>query len=201
MTKKLKTLKRHYGILGGAFDPAHVGHYLIASYYLALHPTHQLLIIPSYQHPFLKKMLDFEIRFKHCQMMAQQLGPRAHALAIEKEIPHTSYTYHVIKKLRQIYPQSIFELIVGADAYEHKESWYLIEKLEKMASFFVVGRAHKKSPQGYLSFPSISSTQIRKKIKQQKNCGALLLKDIYTDILKNKYYYIDERLLKRPHKD
>lgn len=188
MTKKLKTLKRHYGILGGAFNPAHMGHYLIASYYLAINPTHELLIIPSYKHPFNKKMIGFDIRLKHCQIMAKKLGPRAHALAIEQDILDTSYTYHVIKKLQKIYPQSMFQLIVGIDAYQHKESWFLIKKLEAMVSFFVVGRANRKSPHGLLSFPAISSTHIRKKIRLKESCTHLLLPEILKDIQQHQYY-------------
>lgn len=168
-------------LLGGAFDPPHRGHFLLASYYLALHPDAALWLLPSFAHPFGKAMAPFEWRLQWCELMAQSLGSRAAVCNVEQTMqtsaqPRIGYTFDVIQALKLENPQvTKWVWLIGADAYAQRHTWHRAAELAQMVHFFVVGRGDVLSPQGGLAMPEISSSEIRRRLQQGESCEGLLL--------------------------
>ncbi len=160
------------GILGGAFDPPHMGHLLLGAYFLAREPKARLLIVPSLRHPFGKEMVSFALRVRWCKTLAKLLGPRAEVSTIEKEIAGTGRSLLVVQALAAQFPRASFSLVVGADAYRERHKWFEIDALEKAADFFVVGRGTIHD--GDIVLPEISSHDIRARLARGESCEALV---------------------------
>ena len=62
------------GYFGGAFDPPHMGHLLVATYYKAVRPDAKLLIAPSARHPYAKQMAPYADRYAWCARLARMVG-------------------------------------------------------------------------------------------------------------------------------
>ena len=58
---------KHIAILGGAFDPPHLGHSMIVSIALSKLNCGDLWILPCYESAFGKKMNTFEHRYEMCK--------------------------------------------------------------------------------------------------------------------------------------
>jgi len=134
MSSKTKKI----GIIGSAFNPPHLGHKdIIEQVY---QDFDEILLVPSYRHPFAKKMVSYKDRL----YMASMLGQSFHAesfrrfdsaatiatSSIEREIGIKSskpvYTYDVLEELEQRYlnanikPELTF--IIGPDNATH-DTW------------------------------------------------------------------------------
>ena len=55
-------------VFGGSFDPPHLGHVMVPALVLSLTRASEVLIVPSYQHPFEKKLTAFDHRVALCKL-------------------------------------------------------------------------------------------------------------------------------------
>ncbi len=164
------TGKKRIGIFGGAFDPPHAAHVMVATYALCCANIDELIIIPCASHPFDKNMTSFELRFKMAELAFSYMSDRIHIDPIESKLPYPSYTYNTVVELRKKYKDSDFVLIIGSDNAEKLDKWYKIEELKQLVEFFVVERAGK----GIISFPPVSSTLIRERVRRGLSIDGLV---------------------------
>ena len=59
----------HVALLGGSFNPPHVGHLLAAHYVRATQGVDEVWLMPAYHHPFGKALADFEHRAAMCELL------------------------------------------------------------------------------------------------------------------------------------
>ena len=110
------------GLYGGSFDPPHVCHVLVATWALCRGELDALWVIPTFEHPFGKKMAPFQSR---CDMIAaalDHLGPTVRVDPVEEGLGGTSYTIRTVEALQRTYPEHRFSWICGADAWATRES-------------------------------------------------------------------------------
>ena len=160
-------MAKQVGILGGSFNPPHIGHVAIAEYALKK-GMEEVWVLPCFQHPFEKELLPFETRFKMCQLAFSKIKSVS-VLSMEKKLGGVSYTYRTVQNLIKQYPNYNFFLIVGTDAYQKKDEWKNIEKLEKEIEWLIVPRG-KNSP-----IPDISSKELRSKLAAGESCDPWLI--------------------------
>jgi hypothetical protein len=67
---------RSVALLGGSFNPPHVGHLLLAQYVLATAPVDELWLLPTFRHAFGKDLAPYDDRLAMCELVAAELGPR-----------------------------------------------------------------------------------------------------------------------------
>ena len=58
-------------LLGGSFNPPHVGHLLAAQYVRATQGVDEVWLMPAYRHPFGKALESFEHRVRMCELLCQ----------------------------------------------------------------------------------------------------------------------------------
>lgn len=134
------------GILGGSFDPIHVGHLQLARDALANLPIAEVHLLLAAQ-PWQKEVLT-----------AAQHRARMVELAIEQELPFTrrrmildlrelerggpTYTVDTLRELRAtLGPEVPLVLIMGADQFARFDTWREWESIPELAHLAVAKRA------------------------------------------------------------
>lgn len=129
------------GVLGGTFDPPHVGHLLAASDALESLALDRVLFVPAAAQPFKTghTVASAEQRYRMLELM---LGgdPRFAADPIEIERGGLSYTVDTLEALRQREPEAHLVLLVGADLAGQLASWHEAGRMATLAEIVVLVR-------------------------------------------------------------
>jgi len=131
---------RKVGIMGGAFDPIHIGHLLAAEAAREQYALDEVWFMPSHVPPHKSKSgVSGEERL---EMVAAAI--RGHAdfktLDIELKRGGVSYTIDTIRELKQLHPDLEFYFIIGADMVNYLPKWEGIEELVTMLHFIGLQR-------------------------------------------------------------
>ncbi|MBR3397770.1 MAG: nicotinate-nucleotide adenylyltransferase [Lachnospiraceae bacterium] len=119
MAGKIKT-----GILGGTFDPIHIGHLILAQAAYEQLELDRVFIIPAGRPPHKKdrKGATDEQRIDMVRLAAAS-NPAFEVELLEMESQEYSYTYVTLQRLHQKYPDDDFYFIIGQDSLETFETW------------------------------------------------------------------------------
>lgn len=186
---------RRIGILGGTFDPPHIGHLLIANEVLASLNLEEIWFMPNREPPHKEKpgFLSDEERVKLIELAIAD-HPRFRLETIELERPGPSYTYDTITLLKKRHPDVDFYFIIGADMIEYLPKWHKISDLVSMIKFVGVGRpdfvADSPFPIIYVDVPefAVSSSMIRQRVKEGKTIRYLVPESVRKYIEEKKLY-------------
>src|SRR5262249_4511992 len=130
------------GILGGTFDPVHLGHLHVAlSVYHALHlKTVQLM--PSYQSPLRSAPVATVTQRVELLKVAIQDEPRLQLNTYEVNHSGASYTIDTLKALRQnLDPHTPLCLILGVEQFSQFHQWQQWQAILTYAHLIVTTRA------------------------------------------------------------
>jgi nicotinate-nucleotide adenylyltransferase len=130
------------GVLGGTFDPIHLGHVAVGTAAQQALSLDSLLLVPSRTPPHRADPVtaDAEHRFAMAKLAAQG-KPGWSASRIELDRNGASYTYDTLVELREGTSEStqIF-FITGGDAFAEIASWSRYPAVLDLAHFVVVSR-------------------------------------------------------------
>ncbi|WP_028273805.1 nicotinate-nucleotide adenylyltransferase [Atopococcus tabaci] len=190
--------KRKVGILGGTFNPPHIGHLIIAEQVRDQLGLEEILFIPDAKPPHAsgKRAIEAEHRV---EMVARAIEdwPAFKLDTIEIIRGGKSYTYDTMVELRENRPDTEFYFIIGADMVMDLPNWYKIDELVNLVSFVGVNRPgyvrDSTYPIIWVDVPDIqvSSTDLRKKIFA--DCSVkFLVPDQVIAYIKEENLYQDE---------
>ena len=152
----------HVALLGGSFNPPHVGHLLAATYVHSTMEVDEVWLVPSFQHPFGKTLEPFFHRLKMCEAMATEAGGWLKVCDIEKDVPGEGRTIDMLRQLLPLHSNVRFSLIIGSDIVRELPLWKDVDGIRQMANFIVLSRAGYPEPTAVgPALPEVSSTQIR----------------------------------------
>ena len=84
----------------------------------------KVYLIPTYKHPFDKKLIEFEHRFRMCELLSKPFGERLIATGIEKYLGDKfggkSYTIDTVKYCKKEWADDVlapFQAISGSNVY------------------------------------------------------------------------------------
>lgn len=199
------------GILGGTFNPIHMGHLILAEHAYSEFELDEILFIPTgisyFKDP--KIVVDKKSRLA---MISEAIKDNHHfALStIETDREGNSYTYETLEILKKENPETSYYLILGADSLFQIEEWQRPEIIMKNATILASirnGQSKEALEQKalelakkyngdikILTFPYIdlSSTDIRERIKTGKSIRYMLPDDTLSYIEKNGLYIDNE---------
>ena len=194
MAKRLAT---RIGILGGTFNPIHIGHLAIAEASREKMDLEKVIFVPSYipPHKTNQKLVPAKTRFK---MVKLAIKNNIFFTVSDFEIKRQgkSYSVDTLRHFRKVYgSQARLYFIVGADSLPELRKWREIKSIFKLASFIVVNRPgypFKKFPAGTVSLAlpgiEVSSSMIRRLIGQGRSARYLVPDSVYRLIQKQKLY-------------
>lgn len=182
------------GILGGTFDPPHIGHLIIAEEArLALDLT-EVWFIPSNEQPHKTSARTSSLdRFKMVECAIDSNSKfKVNDIELERQGP--SYTIDTIRQLNEQHSDKRFYFIIGADMVEYLPHWKSIDELVRLVNFVGVNRPGysvvTKYPILTINIPDIhlSSTLIRERLMAGQPCRYLIPDCVYTYIKEHKLY-------------
>ncbi len=120
------------GVLGGTFDPPHLGHLGVAHSALASELIDQVWFVPVLAHRLDKTPVSFDDRVAMSELLiAGRVNLRV--LTIERELTHPGRTLELVNVLQERYPRYTFRLLVGTDIYFEREKWHLWDDIAALA--------------------------------------------------------------------
>ena len=131
-----------WGILGGTFDPIHLGHLLLAEEGREILALDQVLFVPAGQ-PWLKAGQPLTAAVHRLRMveLATADNPHFEVLLWEVERPGPSYTVDTLERLRaESGAAAELHFILGLDALADFPRWKNPERILHLANLAVVPR-------------------------------------------------------------
>lgn len=181
----------------GSFNPIHHGHLIIATHTLNEVTCDEVWFVVSPQNPLKKaaSLLNENHRL-HLVNLAIENEPKLRATNVEFNLPRPSFTIDTLTYLKEKYPQHQFSILLGGDSYSNISKWKNYESLLHDFHIYIYNRpGFETNIEGerdikILQAPllDISSTYIRKLIKEKKNIRFLLPETVRNYIEDNNYY-------------
>lgn len=118
--------KSRIGIMGGTFDPIHLGHLIVAEQARDQFDLEKILLMPS-GHSYFKdnrawKVTDSNVRLEMTKLAAyDQPGFEVSAIEVQRE--GNSYTCDTLQQLSELHPDVDYYYIVGADTIMSMRLW------------------------------------------------------------------------------
>lgn len=127
------------GILGGTFDPPHMGHIYLAENSKKQLGLNRVVLLPSANPPHKKAATEGVHRLNMAQLVADEYGFEMCDAEYKKSTP--SYTIEIIDMLKELYNDELY-FIIGGDSMLSFKKWYRWQELIKKCAFVVGVRTH-----------------------------------------------------------
>ena len=196
------------GVMGGTFNPIHVGHLIAAQEAMQKFSLDRIIFIPNRIPPHKQNqpgLVDGNVR--HLMVnLAITSNPKFFSSRIELDRPSISYTYDTILELKKEHPGMDFCFITGVDSIL-KDPWVKLDELLGMLDCFIavtrpgfddsllkaridqlnLANGNKVK---LLRIPrvGISSTMIRDRLDKNESVKYMVPEPVESFILKNHLY-------------
>ncbi len=134
-------------MLGGTFDPVHVGHLAAAGAAIECARLDRVIFMPSGQPPHRPAAAAAPEHRLEMTRLATFGDPRLAVSDLELRRRGVSFTSDTLRELHALYPQAVLFLILGWDAARLFSTWHQPEKVRELATIVVVARPGSASPQ------------------------------------------------------
>ncbi|UCG35672.1 MAG: nicotinate-nucleotide adenylyltransferase [Candidatus Omnitrophota bacterium] len=160
------------GILGGTFNPPHMGHLVLAQEVLDKLKLDKIFFIPTNIPPH-KENEGIETKHRLAMVsLSMEANDSFELIDVEIKRGGISYTIDTLRQLIQQFPHDEFYLIVGSDLANDFSSWKEQQELKKLAKIVVACRDKYplKKQDDFIVLDiiqiNISSSQIRGLVKK-----------------------------------
>jgi len=134
------------GVLGGTFDPVHLGHVAAAEAAIECADLDQVVFVPTGTPPHRPPAVATgEQRLEMCRL-ATAGDPRFTVSDVELRRTGPSYTLDTLLALRGANPHAEMYLVLGWDAASQLRSWHRPDEVLALAPVIVVTRPGRSSP-------------------------------------------------------
>jgi nicotinate-nucleotide adenylyltransferase len=188
------------GVLGGTFDPIHMGHLVLAEQVREKFRLERVIFIPSASPPHKteQKLSSANDRFEMTKL-ALEGNPYFFVSDIELKREGLSFTVETLRELKELYKDSEIYFLTGSDVLDEITSWRDPEEIYRLAKIVIAIRPgfDKFDPKNHFVKKSIiinitgmdiSSTQIREKVKKGESIKYLVPSKVEEYIKKKNLY-------------
>lgn len=184
------------GILGGTFNPIHVGHLILAEEAREKLLLDKIIFVPAATPPH-KDISDIaEAQNRFAMLKLASRGNRHFCVSdIEIKREGRSYTIDTIREFKKLYPNDELYFIIGSDLLKYLDEWKDLGEIIKMVKFIAATRPGyplEKIPSYISTLPiravDISAFEIRSAIKGNKSFRYLVPDRVFDYINRRKLY-------------
>jgi len=191
------------GILGGTFNPVHIGHLILAEEVREKLNLDKVIFVPTYLPPH-KDNSDIASANARLDMVKISIKGNRYFLASDIEVKRDgrSYTIDTLKELKSIYSQDELYFIIGSDLLKYLDGWKDWDDIVKMVKFIVATRpgypleeistyiASRQTGASTVAIRAVdvSGFEIRKAIKENKSFRYLVPEGVFKYIDKKRLY-------------
>ena len=191
------------GLFFGTFNPIHIGHLILANHLVEYADLDEVwfVVTPHNPHKQKKTLLNDNHRYQMVQIAVEDY-PKLKVSNIEFGLSQPNYTVITMLHLREKYPNHQFSLLMGEDNIQSFHKWKNYDSIIENHDIYVYPRKFSgkekiaKIMQDYpkkihnLDAPivEISSTFVRKAIKEKKNIKPLLENKVYVYLDEMNFY-------------
>ena len=201
-------MKRKIGIMGGTFDPIHIGHLILGEKAYQQFGLEKIMFMPSGNPPHKQHREGRATDDQRVEMVRRAIEGNLHfALSLEEmNADGYSYTYRTLERLKCQNPGVEYYFIIGADSLFDFDGWKEPGRICQAAKLLVAGRNHVEKPRlisqmkylgekyngefFLLDIPNldISSKMLRKWIAESESILYYVPDSVYTYIKEQKIY-------------
>ena len=167
------------GILGGTFDPIHIGHLIAASSVYEALNLDTVVFIPAGD-PWQKRDRDLSAGQQRLEMVKLAIAGNDRFQASDIEIARSGATYAIdtVREWKKLNPADEIFWIVGSDALSGIPSWHEWESFVSEVTIVAVNRIGQNDPVPF-DFVSVEMPEVR--------ISATELRDRFTNKLDTQY--------------
>lgn len=176
-------------IMGGTFDPIHMGHLRMAHAVQRQLEFDKVVFLPAYIPPHKQKRSDFASWQDRLAMVELAIKEYEDFVVSSLEFDRggLSYTYDTVNVMQEMWPDADIYLIIGEDSLTQLYTWYRVQDLLRLVYFAAAERPGYEGEAGverltraygswaaekiiHVEVPetAISSTEIRKRLRDGK---------------------------------
>lgn len=192
------------GLLGGTFDPPHVGHLMVAQDALEALDLDRVLFIPAAVPPHKQGQVTAPAKVRLEMLRAAIAGdPRFAADDMEIRRPGPSYTVTTLRELREREPDSRLFFLAGTDQMRELHTWKEPQEIARLATLVAVSREGAAVNQcgcGHLPLRSIqvtridlSATHVRRRVAEGRSIRYLVPEGVEAIIRREGLYREPDR--------
>jgi nicotinate-nucleotide adenylyltransferase len=184
------------GILGGTFNPIHIGHLILAEEVREKLNLDRVVFVPTNLPPH-KDIRDIVSPAHRFKMIKLAINENKFFCVSDLEIKRggKSYSIDTIIQLKKRYSHAELFFITGSDLLKYLAEWKDINKILKLVNFIVASRpgyALSKLPHNITTLKinplAISAYEIRKRIKEQRSIRYYVPREVFKYITYEKLY-------------
>jgi nicotinate-nucleotide adenylyltransferase len=184
------------GILGGTFNPIHIGHLILAEEVREKLKLDKVIFVPTYLPPHKENVNIAPAGDRQAMIKLAIKGNRYFSVSdIEIKRDGKSYTIHTIKEFKKKYPKDDLYFVIGSDLLNYLEEWKDLSEIIRMVKFIVATRPGYplESIPSYISTVAIravdiSGFEIRRAIIENKSFRYLVPERVFRYIGRKKLY-------------
>ena len=134
---------RKVGIMGGTFDPIHIGHLILGENAYLQFGLDKVVFMPS-GNPQHKKDRDGGTDLQRMDMVKLAIASNTHfeISDIEMNEDGYTYTYRTLERLVKEHPDTEYYFIIGADSLFYFDSWKNPQRIADACTLVVATRNH-----------------------------------------------------------
>jgi nicotinate-nucleotide adenylyltransferase len=190
------------GIMGGTFDPIHLGHLIAAESAREAAGLDEVWFMPTHIPPH-KPNNPKASAEQRLEMVRLAIADHMNFRVVDYELTRggISYTADTVRILHELHPAVTFYYIIGADMVMYLPKWVQIEEIVKYVSFIGLQRAGfqvalEQLPANLMAqvqlapmpLIEISSTLIRERVRMKQSVRYLLPENVRNYMEANRLY-------------
>lgn len=194
-------MSERIGIIGGSFDPIHIGHLIIAMDACEQFELDRVLFVPAFQAPLKSKKSETSPEQRMDMVQLATDGESKFGCSnVDYRFESTSYSVRTAQILSDENKGGELFWVLGADQIAQLHHWRNIEELAKLVTFIAFERpgsttetsntlpAHTRILRGKSRQLEISSTEIRERLKTGRPAKYFLPANVF-DYIKARNLY------------
>ena len=206
-------IRRRIGIMGGTFDPIHMGHLILGEKAYEQFHLDKVLFMPSGNPPHKRNRQGRATDEQRVEMVRRAISTNPHfelSMAEMHENGYT-YTYHTLELLKAEIPDIDYYFIIGADSLYNFDTWMEPGRICKNCILVTAVRNHSTMTEletemhrlslkyggTFLTLNTtnidVSSEMLRNWISEDKSVRYYIPDSVITYIEENQIYSLDEK--------